>query len=274
MPQSLFHRRLILMFFMPALIVAADYFPLTVGSWWHYSFVQPNAPTTYHTYKIVSDTIIGQRRYFARQWLSSDTATEWLYVSGNDIYSVDDLAKPDSTVKIAQKTYTAGDGWIDGSGLLGKVQLAVSYKGRDSLPAGAYDSTWSAGWADADTIAGGLILIRTSINHVYADEVGEIRETAIIFGTTVNLLLDSFYIAPGAAIRNEQRLRVLAENSHAHRLPIMASTDYIGQEADRLYSLNGRLLRMTNINQTLHQRRLPSGMLIAIPKGHGSKDAK
>jgi hypothetical protein len=272
MPRCLFHHRLILVLFIPALISATDYFPLTVGSRWHYSFVQPNAPTTYHTYKIVSDTIIGQRHYFARQWLSSDTAGEWLYVSGNDIYSVDDLAKPDSAVKIAQKTYTTGDSWMDGSGLLGKVQLAVSYKGRDSVPSGAYDSTWSAGWADADTIAGGLILIRTSINHVYADEVGEIRETAIILGTTVNLLLDSFYIAPGAEIRNEPRPRVWAESHQAQRLPIIAPKNYIGHEVDRLYSLNGRLLRITNINQKLHQRRLPSGILIAIPKEYNRWD--
>jgi hypothetical protein len=64
--QNLFRLRFILVLLIPALIGAADYFPLTTGSRWHYRFVQPNAPATYHAYRIVSDTVIGQRHYFVR----------------------------------------------------------------------------------------------------------------------------------------------------------------------------------------------------------------
>jgi hypothetical protein len=258
MPQTHYSRTFVLLLCIPAFIAATDYFPLSVGSRWHYRCVLPSAPLTYHTYLILSDTIIGQRRYCARQWSSSssDTAIEWLYVSGNDVYKVSDLAKPDSAVKIAQKNYTAGDHWIDGSGFVGEVQLNVSFKGQDSVPGGIYDGTWSAGGVDADTLAGGLIIIRNAISYVYADEVGEIRETLVLLGTTTTFLLDSFFIAPDEGIHFKQRLLIQPENKRVERFTIMKSADYIGQRTDRLYSLSGRLITNATINQTLLQPRL------------------
>jgi hypothetical protein len=268
MPKSLFYRTLVLILFTPDLIAATDFFPLSVGSRWHYRCFVPSALTTYHTHMIVSDTMIGRHRYFARQWSSSsgDTAIEWLYVSGTDVYKINDLTQPDSAVKIAQKKFTPGDRWIDGSGMVGNVPLVAFFKGRDSVPVGVYDSTWSAGGADTDTLAGGLIVIRNAITYVYAREVGVIRQTVVLLGTTISFLLDSFSIAPEEGIRNKQRLRIQPENKRVHCLTIMKSMDYIGKKTDRLYSLSGRLLNSVTINQTLLQRRLPSGMLIGIPR--------
>ena len=70
---------------LPFFLAAEDYFPLAVGNWWDYSFVQPAAEPEYHRIIIDSDTTIGQRHYYKRLWISLDTSTSWLYVSGTPI---------------------------------------------------------------------------------------------------------------------------------------------------------------------------------------------
>jgi hypothetical protein len=223
----------------------------------------------------VSDTIIGQRRYFARQWSSSvDTVLEWLYILGNEVFILRDLAKPDSAIKIAQKSYATGDSIYDGTGLFEKVQLVVSYHGRDSAPAGTYDSTWTAGWVDADTIAGGLILIRNEIHHVYAHEVGEIRATGKMHGTPVAFLLDSFYIAPDNAIRNKKKPGTVPGLNQTQRVTIVTVTDRINPNTDRVYGLNGRLLHNMMRGRTSRNRQLPSALLIAVPKKQDKNSAR
>ena len=278
MPQLLFHRILVLFLSIPALITAADYYPLSVGSRWHYSYIMPDAPVVHHTYMIISDTIIGRQRYFTRQWTSSDSGSliDWFYVSGNDVYKVVDLAQPDAAVKAAQKNFTAGDGWIDVSGLVGPVPLIVSFKGRDSVPAGVFDGTWSAYGVDADTLLGGLVVIRHSINHTYADGVGELGGTVVVLGTTHYVWLDSFYIAPEAGIHTLQRPRVSAENRRAHCLTVMKPAGDIDRDryTDLLYSLNGKLLFSANSNRTLPRQRLPSGLLIVVPGKNNRSDMR
>jgi hypothetical protein len=272
MPRILFHRIFTVIPFFLTCIAAKDYYPLSVGSRWYYRYNLPENPPIYHEYQIVSDTIIGQRHYFARKWSSStsDTAMEWLYVSGNDVYKLTDLAKPDTAVKITQKNFTTGDSWIDGSGLVGdlEIRLVVSFKGQDTVPAGVFDSTWSAYGADTDTLAGGLLVVRNSIKHLYADGIGEIGAIMVVLGTIHSVLLDSFYIAPDAGIQTKQRLCIQAEAKRMKCLTIMESAGTIGRNTAQLYTLNGRLFNHATINQASLRQRLPSGMLIAIPGKH------